>query len=71
MCRHCRPYIDINNSQGMQLDRFKNRTPARFEYIYCTLFSFLAVCFDWTLYVSHIPVAFQPEFIQYDFPIQY
>ena len=38
MCRHCRPYIDINNPQGMQLDRFKNRTPARFEYIYCTLF---------------------------------
>jgi hypothetical protein len=31
----CRPYIDINNPQGMQLDRFKNRTPARFEYIYC------------------------------------
>ena len=22
----------------MQLGRFKNRTPARFEYIYCTLF---------------------------------
>jgi hypothetical protein len=36
MCRHCRPYIDINNPQGMQLNRFKNRTPARFEYIYCT-----------------------------------
>jgi hypothetical protein len=27
-----------NNTQGMQLGRFKNRTPARFEYIYCTLF---------------------------------
>jgi hypothetical protein len=34
----CRPYIDTNNPQGMQLGRFKNRTPARFEYIYCTLF---------------------------------
>ena len=34
----CRPYIDTNNPQGMQLLRFKNRTPARFEYIYCTLF---------------------------------
>ena len=31
-------YIDTNNPQGMQLGRFKNRTPARFEYIYCTLF---------------------------------
>ena len=30
--------IDTNNPQGMQLGRFKNRTPARFEYIYCTLF---------------------------------
>jgi hypothetical protein len=28
----CRPYIDTNNTQGMQLGRFKNRTPARFEY---------------------------------------
>ena len=34
----CRPYIDTNNPQGMQLGRLKNRTPARFEYIYCTLF---------------------------------
>jgi hypothetical protein len=34
----CRPYIDTNNPQGMKLRRFKNRTPARFEYIYCTLF---------------------------------
>jgi hypothetical protein len=34
----CRPYIDTNNTQGMQLGRFKNRSPARFEYIYCTLF---------------------------------
>ena len=33
------PYIDTNNPQGMQLRRFKNRTPARFEYIYCTLCS--------------------------------
>jgi hypothetical protein len=32
----CRPYIDTNNPQGMELRRFKNRTPARFEYIYCT-----------------------------------
>jgi hypothetical protein len=31
----CRPYIDTNNPQGMQLGRFKNCTPARFEYIYC------------------------------------
>ena len=30
--------IDTNNPQGMQLGRFKNRTPARFEYIYYTLF---------------------------------
>ena len=30
--------LDTNNTQGMQLGRFKNRTPARFEYIYCTLF---------------------------------
>jgi hypothetical protein len=34
----CRPYINTNNPQGMQLGRFKNRTPARFEYIYCALF---------------------------------
>ena len=34
----CRPYIDTNNPQDMQLGRFKNCTPARFEYIYCTLF---------------------------------
>jgi hypothetical protein len=27
----CRPYIDTNNPQGMQLGRFKNRTPARFR----------------------------------------
>ena len=27
----CRPYIDTNNPQGMQLGRFKNRTPARFQ----------------------------------------
>ena len=27
-----------NNTQGMQLGRFKNPIPARFEYIYCTLF---------------------------------
>ena len=33
------PYIDTNNPQGMQLRRFKNRTPARFEYIYCTFCS--------------------------------
>jgi len=26
--------LDTNNTQGMQLGRFKNRTPARFEYIY-------------------------------------
>ena len=33
-----RPYIDTNNPQGMKLYRSKNRTPARFGYIYCTLF---------------------------------
>ena len=33
-----RPYIDTNNQQGMQLRRFKNRTLARLEFIYCTLF---------------------------------
>jgi hypothetical protein len=38
----CRPYIDTKNPKGMQLDRFKNRTPARFEYIYCTLFPLLS-----------------------------
>ena len=32
----CRTYIDTNNPQGMKHRRFKNRTPARFEYIYCT-----------------------------------
>ena len=39
----CRPYIDTNNPQGMQLGRFKNRTPARFEYIYCTLFPYVSI----------------------------
>jgi hypothetical protein len=29
-----RPYIDTYNPQGMQLRRFKNRTPARFEYMH-------------------------------------
>jgi hypothetical protein len=36
MCQHqiaCVDPIDTNNTQGMQLGRFKNRTPARFEYI--------------------------------------
>ena len=35
---HVSTLLDTNNTQGMQLGRFKNRTPARFEYIYCTLF---------------------------------
>jgi hypothetical protein len=35
---HVSTLLDYNNTQGMQLGRFKNRTPARFEYIYCTLF---------------------------------
>ena len=35
---HVSTLLDTNNAQGMQLGRFKNRTPARFEYIYCTLF---------------------------------
>jgi hypothetical protein len=30
--------IYTNNPQGKKLRKFKNRTPARFEYIYCTLF---------------------------------
>ena len=34
----CWPNIDTTNPQGMQLGRFKIRTPARFEYIYCPLF---------------------------------
>ena len=33
-----RPYIETNNTQSMQLGRFKNHTPARFEYMYCILF---------------------------------
>ena len=35
---HVSTLLDTNNTQRMQLGRFKNRTPARFEYIYCTLF---------------------------------
>ena len=35
---HVSTLVDTNNTQGMQLGRFKNRTPACFEYIYCTLF---------------------------------
>ena len=35
---HVSTLLDTNNTPGMQLGRFKNRTPARFEYIYCTLF---------------------------------
>jgi hypothetical protein len=51
MCRHCPPYIDINNPQGMQLDRFKNRTPARFEYIYCTIWNSVVVIGPLILYL--------------------
>jgi hypothetical protein len=29
---HVSTLLDTNNTQGMQLGRFKNRTPARFEY---------------------------------------
>ena len=36
---HVSTLLDTNNTQGMQLGRFKNRTPARFEYMYCTLFA--------------------------------
>jgi hypothetical protein len=43
----CRPYIDTNNPQGMQLDRFKNRTPARFDYIHCTLFPLCHFLHNW------------------------
>ena len=35
---HVSTLSDTNNTQGMQLGRFKNLTPARFEYIYSTLF---------------------------------
>ena len=35
---HVSTLLDTNNTQGMQLGRFKNLTPARFEYIYSTLF---------------------------------
>ena len=35
---HVSTLLYTNNTQGMQLGRFENRTPARFEYIYCTLF---------------------------------
>jgi hypothetical protein len=36
----CRPYIDTNNPQGMQLGRFKNRTPALTKcYIKCIIHS--------------------------------
>ena len=35
---HVSTLLDTNNTQSMQLSRFKNCTPARFEYIYCTLF---------------------------------
>ena len=35
---HVSTLLDTNNTQGMQLGRFKNCTPACFEYIYCTLF---------------------------------
>jgi hypothetical protein len=35
---HMSTLLDTNNTQGMQLGRFKKRTPARFEYIYFTLF---------------------------------
>ena len=35
---HVSTLLDTNNTKGMQLGRFKNRTSARFDYIYCTLF---------------------------------
>jgi hypothetical protein len=35
---HVSTLLDTNNTEGMQLGRFKSHTPARFEYIYCTLF---------------------------------
>ena len=34
---HVSTLLDTNNTEGMELSRIKNRTPARFEYIYCTL----------------------------------
>ena len=36
---HVSTLLDTNITQGMQLGRLKNRTPVRFEYIYCTLFN--------------------------------
>ena len=36
---HVSTLLDTNITQGMQLGRFKNRTPVSFEYIYCTLFN--------------------------------
>jgi hypothetical protein len=53
-------YIDTNNTQGMQLGRFKNRTPARFEYIYCTLFP---LCHsNWDMYPFLKDTSFCPCF---------
>ena len=56
----CRPYIDTNNPQGMKLRRFKNRTPARFEYIHCTLFSLCHSNYD--MYPFLIDASFRPYF---------
>jgi hypothetical protein len=44
----------------MRLRRFKNRTPARFEYIYCTLFP---LCHsNWDMYPFLKDASFRPCF---------
>ena len=50
-----RPYIDTNNPQGMQLRRFKNRTPARFEYMYCTVFPLCHSNYDMYPFLKDAP----------------
>ena len=57
----CRPYIDTNNPQGMQLGRFKNRTPAPFEYIYYTLFPLCHLNYD--MYPFLKDASFLPLFL--------
>jgi hypothetical protein len=47
--------LKILENQGMQLGRFKNRTPARFEYIYCTLFPLCHFLSIISFYDVHVP----------------
>ena len=46
----CRPYINTNNPQGMQLLRFKNRTPARFRVHLLHLISIMS------FKLGHVPI---------------